>query len=197
MGRRFAGDYRLRCRDLAGNAHKPGARFASIPSPNSSTMPLDAPDAVSSLVPWAAQSIGACLSENLVLKLAFVFISLVGGVLVCAPAAAQAQELPNSISGRWRFPLDGTTQTFALEEIRSQPDRTFTAKLTWWQTDPWCATRGLPIVGRETESGIAFEVPRKCNISYSVQLRREASGWIGTASNSMRGFGLELDLKAN
>jgi len=181
---------------LRAMAHKPGAGFASIPSLNSSTMPLDAPDTVWSLVPWPAQSIGACLSENLVLKLAFVFVSLVGGVLFCAPAA-QAQELPNSISGRWRFPLDGTTQTFALEEIRSQPDRTFTAKLTWWQTDPWCATRGLPIVGRETESGIAFEVPRKCNISYSVQLRREASGWIGTASNSMRGFGLELDLKAN
>ena len=160
-------------------------------------MPLEVPDMVSKLMPWAAQSTGACLSEYLVLKLAFAFVSLVCGVLVCAALSAQAQELPNSINGRWRFPLDGTTQTFSLEEIRPQPDRTFTAKLTWWQTDPWCATRGLPIVGRETESGIAFEVPKKCGISYSIQLRREASGWIGTASNSMRGFGLELDLKAN
>jgi hypothetical protein len=106
-----------------------------------------------------------------------------------AQAVAQAQELPNSLSGRWRFAMDGTTQTFSLEEIKAQPDKTFTAKLTWWQSDPWCATRSLPIVGQQTESGIAFEVPKKCNISYSVQLHREASGWIGTASNSMRGFG--------
>jgi len=158
-------------------------------------MPLDEPDPASGLMRWAAQSIGACLSENFALKLAFVFCVLFCPVLVCAEAAAQ--ELPNSLSGRWRFALDGSSQTFSLEEIRAQPDRTFTAKLTWWQTNPWCATRSVPIVGRQTESGIAFEVPRTCNISYSVQLRREASGWIGTASNSMRGFGLELDLKAN
>jgi len=160
-------------------------------------MPLDALDAASGVVPWAAQSIGACLSENFVLKLVFVFCFLFCPALVCAQAAAQVQELPNSLSGRWRFTVDGTSQTFSLEEIRAQPDRTFTAKLTWWQTNPWCATRSAPIVGQRTESGIAFEVPRKCNISYLVQLRREASGWIGTASNSMRGFGLELDLKAN
>jgi hypothetical protein len=160
-------------------------------------MPLDALDMESCLEPSAAQSIGARLSENLALKLAFVFIFLVCPVLVCTQAAAQAQELPNSLSGRWRFALDGSTQTFSLEEIKAQPDKTFTANLTWWQSNPWCATRSLPIVGRQTESGIAFEVPKKCNISYSVQLRREASGWIGTASNSMRGFGLELDLRAN
>ena len=130
------------------------------------------------------------------MKLAFVFL-LVCPALVCMHAVAQPQDLPNSISGRWRFAVDGTTQTFSLEEIQAQPDKTFTAKLTWWQYDPWCATRSLPIVGQQTESGIAFEVPKKCNISYRVQLRREASGWIGTASNSMRGFGLELDLKAN
>jgi hypothetical protein len=136
-------------------------------------------------------------SENTALKLAFTFFFLVCPILVCAQAVAQSQDLPSSLSGRWRFAVDGTTQTFSLEEIRAQTDKTFTAKLTWWQDNPWCATRGLPIVGRQTESGIAFEVPKKCNISYSVQLRRESSGWIGTASNSMRGFGLELDLKAN
>ena len=160
-------------------------------------MPLDALDAESGTAPSAAQLVGACLLENLALKLASVFFFLLCPVLICAQAVAQPQELPNSLSGRWRFALDGSTQTFSLEEIRAQPDKTFTAKLTWWQTNPWCAIRNVPIVGRKTESGIAFEVPRMCNISYSVQLHREASGWIGTASNSMRGFGLELDLKAN
>ena len=137
------------------------------------------------------------MSENAALKLLFAFVFLIASTLAWTQAIAQAQELPNSISGRWRFALDGTSQTFSLDEIRQQPDKTFTAKLTWWQYDPWCATRSLPIVGQQTESGITFEVPRKCNISYLVRLRREASGWIGTASNSMRGFGLELDLKAN
>ena len=131
------------------------------------------------------------------MKLSLIFFILVCPILGGAQAVAQTRELPNSISGRWRFTVDGTTQTFSLEEIKAQPDNTFTAKLTWWQTNPWCATRSAPIVGQRTESGIAFEVPRKCNISYLVQLRREASGWIGTASNSMRGFGLELELKAN
>ena len=131
------------------------------------------------------------------MKALFVSLSLAFATLACEVAVAQSQDLPNSLSGRWRFARDGTTQTFSLEEIKVQPDKTFTAKLTWWQYDPWCATRALPIVGRQTESGIAFEVPKKCNISYTVQLRRDTSGWIGTASNSMRGFGLELDLKAN
>lgn len=131
------------------------------------------------------------------LKAIYLCTSLAFAMLGCAQAVVQSQGLPDSLSGRWRFAMDGTTQTFSLEEIRQQPDGTFTANLTWWQYDPWCATRGLPIVGRQTDSGIAFEVPKKCNISYLVQLRREGSGWIGTASNAMRGFGLELDLKAN
>jgi hypothetical protein len=117
-------------------------------------------------------------------------------LLACAEAAAQVQDLPGSISGRWRFPVDGSTQTFSLSDIKVQPDNTFTANLTWWQSNPWCATRDLPIVGRQTEAGIEFDVPRKCNIWYQVQLRRDSSGWIGTATNTMRGFGLELDLKA-
>ena len=93
--------------------------------------------------------------------------------------------------------MDGTTQVFSLKDIHAQPDKTFTAKLTWWQTNPWCATRDLPIVGRQTESGgIAFEVPRMCGISYVAELNRSASGWVGKAS-SMSGFGLMLDLKAD
>jgi hypothetical protein len=128
------------------------------------------------------------------------FLLLLCLSLACAvPAAAQsdAPPLPQTLSGRWRFPVDGSTQTFSLEEIRQQPDRTFTAKLTWWQSNPWCAIREEPVVGRVTESGIEFDVPRKCNIAYLAKLRREGAGWVGTASNSMRGFGLELDLKAN
>ena len=131
------------------------------------------------------------------MKLVFALVILVCPILAGAQAVAPPPDLPGSISGRWRFAADGSNQTFSLEEIRVQPDRTFTANLTWWQTNSWCATRNLPIVGRLTESGIAFDIPKKCNISYSVELRRDASGWVGTASNSMRGFGLELDLKAN
>ena len=131
------------------------------------------------------------------MKAIFLCLSLALAMLADAQVIAPRQELPNSLSGRWRFAVDGTTQTFSLEEIRAQPDQTFTANLTWWQNNLWCATRSEPIVGRQTESGIAFEIPRKCNISYLVELRREPSGWVGTASNSMRGFGLVLDLKAN
>lgn len=124
-------------------------------------------------------------------------MSLAFATLACAQTIAPSQDLPSSLNGRWRFTPDGTSQTFSLDEIKPQPDGTFTAKLTWWQYNPWCATVSVPIVGRQTPSGIAFEVPRKCNIAYSVELRREASGWIGTASNYMQGYGLWLDLKAN
>lgn len=115
----------------------------------------------------------------------------------CAEVGAQMQGLPPSLSGRWRFSVDGATQTFSLDAIKVQPDNTFTANLTWWQTNPWCAIREQPIVGRQTETGIEFDVPKKCNIQYLVELNRTSSGWTGKAWSSMRGFGLALDLKAN
>ena len=92
--------------------------------------------------------------------------------------------------------MDSTQQVFSLDEIRAQPDKTFTAKLTWWQVNPWCAWRGLPIVGRQTDQGIEFEVPRMCGIAYVAELKRSPSGWVGQAS-SMSGYGLLLELKAN
>jgi len=108
-----------------------------------------------------------------------------------------SQELPPSLSGRWRYPADGTEQVFSLKDIQVQPDKTFTAKLTWWQTNSWCATRDVPIVGRQTISGgIAFDVPRMCGISYLAELNRSSSGWVGKAS-SMSGYGLMLDLRAD
>ena len=112
------------------------------------------------------------------------------------PASTMSQDLPPSLSGRWRYPPDGTTQVFSLQDIRAQPDKTFTAKLTWWQTNPWCAWRDLSIVGRQTESGIAFEVPRMCGLAYVAELNRSPSGWVGKAS-SMSGYGLMLDLRAD
>jgi hypothetical protein len=112
-------------------------------------------------------------------------------------ASAVGQELPPSLNGRWRYPPDGTSQVFSLNEIRAQADRTFTAKLTWWQTNPWCATRDLPIVGRQTDlGGIAFEVPRVCGVGYLAELYRSPSGWVGRASSGY-GWGLALDLSAN
>lgn len=114
------------------------------------------------------------------------------------PASTLGQDpsLPPSISGRWRYPPDGSSQVFSLHEIQTQPDKTFTARLTWWQSNPWCATRDLPIVGRQTEfGGIVFEVPRICGLTYLAELNRSGSGWVGKASSS--GFGLYLDLKAD
>ena len=85
----------------------------------------------------------------------------------------------------------------SLQDIRAQPDKTFTAKLTWWQLNPWCATRDLPIVGRRNEfGGIAFEVPRMCGVGYMAELDRSPSGWVGRASSGY-GWGLALDLKAD
>ena len=140
---------------------------------------------------------------NKALLLAFVACIVVGcAASKPAPprqelAAAGAQDLPASLSGRWRYPPDGTSQVFSLQDIRAQPDKTFTAKLTWWQTNPWCATRDLPIVGRQTDfGGIAFEVPRMCGIGYFAELNRSASGWVGRASSGY-GWGLALDLSAN
>jgi hypothetical protein len=136
---------------------------------------------------------------------AFALVLLACTVFGCTasnPAAPPAsstlsQDLPASISGRWRYPPDGTSQVFSLQDIKVQPDKTFTAKLTWWQTNSWCATRDLPIVGRQGDfGGIAFEVPRMCGIAYLVELNRSSSGWVGKAS-SMSGFGLYLDLKAD
>jgi len=135
---------------------------------------------------------------------AFAFACVLCTIVGCAstpaappPSRSVAQTLPTSISGRWRYPTDGTSQVFSLVDIRSQPDKTFTAKLTWWQTNSWCATRDLPIVGRQTISGgIAFDVPRMCGISYVAELNRSSSGWVGKAS-SMSGYGLMLDLRAD
>ena len=147
----------------------------------------------------------AIASESVALIKAVAFACVVCTVAGCAaskPAAlpsspSMTQPLPASISGRWRYPTDGTSQIFTLVDIQSQPDKTFTAKLTWWQTNPWCATRDLPIVGQWNEwGGIAFEVPKVCGLAYVAELNRSGAGWVGKAS-SMSGYGLYLDLKAD
>ena len=93
--------------------------------------------------------------------------------------------------------MDGTSQVFSLKDIAVQPDKTFTAKLTWWQTNAWCVSRDVPIVGRLNSLGaIEFEVPRMCGVGYLVELSRSSSGWVGKASAGY-GWGLSLDLKAD
>ena len=131
------------------------------------------------------------------MKLLFAIAFLVFPILAGAQTVAPWPTLPASLSGRWSFPADGSTQTFSLDAIQVQPDNTFTANLSWWQYNPWCAIREQPIVGRRTETGIEFDVPRKCNIQYTAELNRTSSGWTGKAWSAMRGFGLSLDLKAN
>jgi hypothetical protein len=117
-----------------------------------------------------------------------------------APAGSRFHDVPGAPAVAVRplaLPADGTEQVFSLKDIQVQPDKTFSAKLTWWQTNSWCATRDVPIVGRQTISGgIAFDVPRMCGISYLAELNRSSSGWVGKAS-SMSGYGLMLDLRAD
>ncbi|HEY6565205.1 MAG TPA: hypothetical protein VIY86_11945 [Pirellulaceae bacterium] len=116
--------------------------------------------------------------------------------LVGAEANAQSPQLPNSVNGRWTWVQRGWTQTFSLEEIKANPDKTFTAKLTWWTFDLKCSIRDAAIVGRQTESGIAFDATTKCDVSFTAELVRGPSGWTGKAATTS-GVAIVLDLKAD
>lgn len=99
-------------------------------------------------------------------------------------AAAQPAELPGALSGRWSWAQRGGSQTFFLDDIKAQPDRSFTAKLTWWTIDTKCAIRGEPVVGRITKSGLAFDAKTKCDVGFTAELLRGTSGWTGQATTT-------------
>lgn len=110
-------------------------------------------------------------------------------------ANAQSVALPKEMSGRWTFAAQNRTQTFSLEEISASNQSSFTAKLTWWTSDPKCTIRSEPITGRITPTGIAFDSKTKCDIAFTAELNRASSGWEGNAFTTS-GTRVELSLSA-
>ena len=126
-----------------------------------------------------------------------VFVMAMGMVSVFASAAlAQPQVLPKDLSGRWTLPSQNRTQTFSLDGISASGPDAFVAKLTWWTTDPNCTIKAESIMGRITATGIAFDGKTKCDVSFTAELNRTASGWEGKATTTL-GTRVELLLKAN
>ena len=117
------------------------------------------------------------------MKVTAAGLALCVGALALAPflATAQPQVLPAELSGRWTFASAGRTNTFSLDAIKPATDKTFTALLTWWTTDPKCTIRKEPITGRVTEGGIAFDSKTKCDVEFTAELNRGDREWIGKA----------------
>lgn len=112
--------------------------------------------------------------------------------LVSAPAAAQS--LPPQIEGQWTWQERRITHPFALTKLQAG-EGTFTAHLTWVTIDPKCALRDEPVSGRLAEGAISFASRTKCNIPFTVDLKRGQSGWLGKAvAKSV--VDLELELTA-
>ena len=111
-------------------------------------------------------------------------------------ALAQITALPKDLSGRWTFAAQNRTQIFSLDGISASGPDAFTAKLTWWTSDPSCTIRAEPITGRITPTGIAFDSKTKCDVSFTAELNRAASGWEGRATTTS-GTRVELSLNAN
>jgi len=109
---------------------------------------------------------------------------------------AQTAALPKDLTGRWNLASQNRTQTFSLDGISASGPDAFTAKLTWWTADPSCTIRAESITGRITPTGIAFDSKTKCDVSFTAELNRAASGWEGRATTTS-GTRVELSLKAN
>ena len=94
---------------------------------------------------------------------------------------AQAPGLPAELSGRWTFASANRSNAFSLEDIKLAADKSFTAVLTWWTTDPACTIRKEPIVGRVLDTGISFDGKTKCNVEFITELSRGEKEWTGKA----------------
>lgn len=130
------------------------------------------------------------------MKMSLVSVPI-GLVFALAGAAfAQPVALPKELSGRWTFAAMNRTQLFSLTEISASDQSTFTAKLTWWTTDPSCTLRAEPIQGRITSTGIAFDSKTKCDVAFVAELNRASSGWEGKATTTS-GNRVELSLRAD
>lgn len=109
---------------------------------------------------------------------------------------AQDAPVPKDISGRWTMQGTARTQTFAIEDITVNADRTFRAKLTWWTSDPKCLIKNEPIVGQLVEGVLQFEAKNRCDVSFTTKLSRTDNEWTGTATTTS-GPMVVLNLKAN
>lgn len=114
----------------------------------------------------------------------------------CQEAISQSIALPKEISGRWTLVAANRSQVFSLDEITVKDQSAFTAKLTWWTSDPKCTLRAEPLEGRITSTGLAFDSKTKCDVSFTAELNRESTGWAGKAITTS-GTKVELELKAN
>jgi hypothetical protein len=94
---------------------------------------------------------------------------------------SQQLSLPAELSGRWTFASAGRTNTFSLDQIKPATDKSFTAVLTWWTSDPACTIRKEPITGRLTAGGIAFDAKTKCDVEFTTELARGEKEWVGSA----------------
>lgn len=112
--------------------------------------------------------------------------------LVAIPVAAQP--LPPQIEGQWTWQERRITHPFMLTKLQAG-EGTFTANLTWVTIDPKCALRDAAVSGQMTEGTITFASRTKCNIPFTVDLKRTPSGWVGKAV-AKAVVDLELDLKA-
>ena len=97
-------------------------------------------------------------------------------------SVAQQMQLPKDLSGRWTFVAAGRTNTFSLDEIATTQDGKFTAKLTWWTTDPACTVRNEPVAGLLTTKGITFDAKTKCNVEFTAILNAGEKEWTGQAT---------------
>ena len=102
-------------------------------------------------------------------------------MLFVTGVVAQSVQVPKELSGRWTLAAAGRTNTFSLDDISAGPDASFTAKLTWWTTDPKCTVRKEPISGKVTATGIAFNAATKCGVEFTAVLNQTGNEWLGEA----------------
>ena len=130
------------------------------------------------------------------MRMSHTVMTLFFGLSLACSVHAQPAELPKELSGRWTLAAQGRTQTFSLTDVSASSQDSFTAKLTWWTTDTKCTIRSEPITGRITPTGIAFDSKTKCDVSFTAELNRAASGWEGKALTTS-GTRVEISLTAN
>ena len=106
----------------------------------------------------------------------------VATMLTAATVFAQVIQAPKELSGRWTFAPANRSNSFSLDDIAAAPDGSFTAKLTWWTTDPKCAVRNEAISGRMTATGLTFDARTKCDVDFTAVLNRSENEWVGQAT---------------
>jgi hypothetical protein len=124
---------------------------------------------------------------------------LFASLLATAPLGwAQEQAMPSEINGQWTFqrPSGGgpISNKFSLNDIKVAPDKSFSAKLTWWTAVPSCAIVGDPVSGTANEKGLTWEFTTKgtCRDPYVAELARADKGWEGKVTGKNNGVSAPL-----